>query len=94
MVGGTGVGYAPGCLLQTGITGEMLQAGHAELSPQTLFILPLELHLASATFTGSGDACFGAISTIKSVITGGAPFYTLTIAGYPLSPVTQLYIRE
>ena len=43
--------------------------------------------LTGATFTGSGDACFGAISTIKSVITGGAPPYILTITGYPLSPV-------
>ena len=43
--------------------------------------------LASATFTTSGDACLGASSTMQSVITGGAPPYTLTITGYAGSPV-------
>ena len=43
--------------------------------------------LTGATLTGSGDACFGATSTIRSVITGGAPPYTLVIAGYAGSPV-------
>ncbi len=33
--------------------------------------------LTGATLTGSGDACFGATSTLSSVITGGAPPYTI-----------------
>ncbi|MCE5348276.1 MAG: hypothetical protein LLG13_18575, partial [Bacteroidales bacterium] len=44
--------------------------------------------LTGATLTGSGDACYGAASTLKSVITGGAPPYKLTITGFPGSPVT------
>ena len=42
-----------------------------------------------ATLTGSGDACFGSTSTIKSVITGGAPPYTIHITGYSGSPITN-----
>ena len=38
--------------------------------------------LTGATLTGSGNACLGASSTLKSVITGGAPPYTLDITGY------------
>ncbi|MBK7710495.1 MAG: hypothetical protein IPJ37_05815 [Bacteroidales bacterium] len=33
--------------------------------------------LNSATLTGSGDACFGSTSTLTSVMTGGAPPYTI-----------------
>ena len=46
--------------------------------------------LASATLTGTGDACFGATSSVKSVITGGAPPYTInyTINGVAQAPVT------
>ena len=31
----------------------------------------------TATLTGSGNTCFGTVSTIRSVITGGAPPYTI-----------------
>jgi hypothetical protein len=46
--------------------------------------------LTSATLTGSGDACFGATSTIRSVITGGAPPYTInyTRNGFAQPPIT------
>jgi hypothetical protein len=48
----------------------------------------------SASLTGSGNACFGATSTIKSVITGGAPPYTIAYnrngaAQVPLTPYTS-----
>ncbi len=33
--------------------------------------------LTAATLTGSGDICFGTASTLSSVITGGAPPYTI-----------------
>ena len=50
--------------------------------------------LTAATLTGSGDACFGATSSISSVLTGGAPPYTInyTRNGTPqtaISPYTS-----
>jgi gliding motility-associated-like protein len=42
--------------------------------------------LTAATLTGSGDACVGATSTITSVLTGGAPPYTIN---YTLNGVAQ-----
>ena len=50
--------------------------------------------LTGATLTGSGNACFGATSTIKSVITGGAPPYTINytrnlVAQPPITPYTS-----
>ena len=43
-----------------------------------------------ATLTGSGNGCFGTTSTIRSVITGGAPTYTInyTRNGIAQGPVT------
>ncbi len=50
--------------------------------------------LTAATLTGSGNACFGATSTISSVITGGAPPYTVNysingVAQAPMPPYTS-----
>jgi len=49
---------------------------------------------ATATLTGSGDACSGATSWIRSVITGGAPPYTINytrngIAQPPITPYSS-----
>ena len=44
----------------------------------------------SATLTGSGNGCFGTTSTLRSVITGGAPTYTITYTrnGIVQAPIT------
>ena len=48
----------------------------------------------AATLTGTGNACFGASSTITSVITGGAPPYTINytrngVAQAAITPYTS-----
>ena len=50
--------------------------------------------LTAATLTGSGDACFGPASNIQSVISGGAPPYTINytrngVAQAPITPYTS-----
>ena len=46
--------------------------------------------LTAATLTGSGDVCFGPASSLSSVLTGGAPPYTIvyTKNGVAQAPVT------
>ena len=59
-------------------------------SPGTNITITVGSALTAATLTGSGDACFGPASNIRSVITGGAPPYTInyTRNGVAQAPVT------
>jgi hypothetical protein len=57
----------------------------------TVFNVAVGTLPTTASLTGSGDECFGAASTLSSVITGGAPPYTLVIAGDVVSPVNGYY---
>ncbi|MGA1977623.1 MAG: PKD-like domain-containing protein, partial [Bacteroidales bacterium] len=90
-------GYVSGTNVSTGVltTGSYVYAltsvtdayGCPTQSLGTNITVTVGAALTAATLTGSGDACYGAASTLKSVITGGAPPYTLTISGFSGSPV-------
>ena len=72
----TSVTDANGCLAQNLGTGITIISGS---------------NPSNATFTSSGDACYNTASSLSSVITGGAPPYILTIAGFAGSPVSNFY---
>ncbi len=55
----------------------------------TVFTVAVGTSPTLATLTGSGDACYGSISTLNSVITGGAPPY---IINYTANTIAQTAI--
>ena len=80
--GATAVGYAPGALGADRYYRRRVTSGTCgTVTTNTIHIIVGSLP-TNATFTGNGPLCFGATGNLTSVITGGAPPYTLTITGY------------
>ncbi|HLP74082.1 MAG TPA: PKD-like domain-containing protein, partial [Bacteroidales bacterium] len=87
-----GPGYVSGTNISTGIltTGSYVYTitsaidanGCSVTSAGTQITVTAGASLTGATLTGSGDACYGSASTLKSVVTGGAPPYSLNITGF------------
>jgi hypothetical protein len=82
IVGATGVAYAPPALGATRYFRRRVTSGACGTVTTNTVTITVGSSPTNATFTGNGPLCFGASGTLTSVITGGAPSYTLTITGY------------